>query len=567
MKKLRWQLFIVFFALIAIGILLFSQQQIALPGVEIVEEPASGGVYHEALVGSLGRLNPLLDAYNQVDYDVNRLIYSGLVRYNDRGLPLGDLADSWGISQDGKTYNFSIRSKAVWHDGTPVTSEDIIFTVSLFKDEQAPIPQDYKSFWNDVEVQALDEKTLQFRLPEPFSPFLDYLTFGVLPEHILGDFTALELVDAPFNLAPVGSGPYKFEAFEVTDGHITAVELSAFEDYYGEIPFINRIIFHYYPDRTSAFDAYERGDVLGISQLTDDILIKALKTENLNVFTSRLPRLNLIYLNMDNPESPFFQEEEVRKALIMGINRRWIIDRILEGQAILAKGPIFPETWAYYEGMQEAPFDQEAAISMLKEAGYIIPADGGNVRVKDGIPLSFEMIYPDNELNTEIAQFIQQNWAAIGVETAITPISYEELLENYLEPRTYQAALVEINLARSPDPDPYPFWHQTQATGGQNYSQWDDRQASEYLEQARIMDDLKERTKRYRNFQVRYADAQPALELFFPVFSYGVDKQVFGVSMGPIYDPSDRFNTITSWYMVTASGEQTEATTTEEEVE
>jgi peptide/nickel transport system substrate-binding protein len=132
-------------------------------------------------------------------------------------------------------------------------------------------------------------------------------------------------------------------------------------------------------------------------------------------------------------------------------------------------------------------------------------------------------------------------------------VPYAELLSDYLEPRKYQAALVEINLARSPDPDPYPFWHQAQISNGQNYSQWDDRQVSEYLEQARVSSDLAERTRRYRNFQVRFAAELPALPLYYPVYSYAIDGSVRGVSVGPLYDPADRFNTILNWYLKTRS--------------
>ncbi len=128
-------------------------------------------------------------------------------------------------------------------------------------------------------------------------------------------------------------------------------------------------------------------------------------------------------------------------------------------------------------------------------------------------------------------------------------VSFADLITDYLEPRAYQAALVELNFSRSPDPDPYPFWHQAQAAAGQNYSQWDDRQASEYLEQARVAVDLSERSRRYRNFQVRFAAELPALPLFYPVASYGVSTQVKGVGMGPLYDLSDRFANITSWYI------------------
>jgi peptide/nickel transport system substrate-binding protein len=132
------------------------------------------------------------------------------------------------------------------------------------------------------------------------------------------------------------------------------------------------------------------------------------------------------------------------------------------------------------------------------------------------------------------------------------PATYEQLLNDYLEPREYQAALVDLNMAQSPDPDPYPFWDQAQITDGQNYSQWNDRQASEYLERARVTTDIAERIKAYRNFQVRFTSELPALPLFYPVYSYAVDQQVQGVSLGPLYDISDRLNQITKWHLAAA---------------
>ena len=551
MKKLRWQLLVVVLALAAIGALLLSQQQVTLPGIEAVDEPVAGGVYTEALIGSLGRLNPVLDYYNPADYDIDRLLFSSVMRFDSRGLPYYDLAQDIGISQDGRDYNFSIRPDAVWHDGEPVTSDDVIFTIEMMQDDAIPLPPDIKEFWGQVKVLAINEKTIQFKLPEPFAPFMDYLTFGVLPRHLLEGVDAQQLADAAFNLEPIGSGPYRFENLIVEDGKIAGVVLAAFDDYYGKKPFIEKVVFRYYPDASTALDAYDQGEVLGISQITKDVLPRALKEPNLNLFTARLPRLSLIYLNLDNPTVPFFEDANVRRALMMGLNRRWIVDRLMDGQAIIAHGPIFPESWAYYDGVEHVNFDPEAALALLKTEGYTIPAEGGQVRAKDGVALSFKMVYPDDALYTEIAERIRDDWARLGVKADLEPLSYDELLNNYLEPRTYQAALVELNLGRSPDPDPYPFWHQAQITGGQNYSQWDDRQVSEYLEQARVLDDLNERARRYRNFQVRFSSELPALPLFFPVYSYGIDKQVNGVSIGPLFDPSDRFNNITSWYLIT----------------
>jgi peptide/nickel transport system substrate-binding protein len=335
----------------------------------------------------------------------------------------------------------------------------------------------------------------------------------------------------------------------VQEGQIQGIVLTAFEKYYGTPPFIEQVVLKYYPDSATALAAYREGEVMGISQITQDVLAEALKEPDLSLYTGRLPRLSLVYLNLDDEKLSYFQDVSVRRALLMGTNRQWIQDRLLGSQAIIADGPILPGTWAYYDGIEHMGYDPDAAIALLKEAGYTVPAEGGNVRAKDGISLDFEMVYPDEDPYPAIAEAIQRDWRRLGINVDLKAIPYEELVSDFLETRNYEAALAELNLARSPDPDPYPFWHQAQATGGQNYARWDDRQASEYLEQARVLDDSAERTKRYRNFQVRFSTEMPALPLFYPVYSYAVDNQVRGVSMGPLFDPSDRFATMTTWFI------------------
>jgi peptide/nickel transport system substrate-binding protein len=241
----------------------------------------------------------------------------------------------------------------------------------------------------------------------------------------------------------------------------------------------------------------------------------------------------------------------VRRALLLGLNRQWIVDRILNGQAILADGPVLPGTWGYYDGMERVPFDPAAAIELLKQAGYTFPAEGGEVRTNaDGVRLQFELVYPDDEQHEAIAALIQENWQKLGVGVEIVPQGYDILVGESLATRQYQAALVDLNLARSPDPDPYPFWHETQTQRGQNYSGWDDHQASEYLERARIIPDIGERAIEYRNFQVRFSQELPALPLYYPVYSFGVASQVQGVSVGPLFDPSDRHDTLAQWYLI-----------------
>jgi peptide/nickel transport system substrate-binding protein len=124
-----------------------------------------------------------------------------------------------------------------------------------------------------------------------------------------------------------------------------------------------------------------------------------------------------------------------------------------------------------------------------------------------------------------------------------------------LTEREYQTALMDINLTRSPDPDPYPFWGQAQIQSGQNYSEWDNRSASEFLEQARMVVDVSERLRLYRNFQVLFMREMPSLPLFYPVYTYAITSDMNGVQLGPIFEPGDRFHNVHSWYLL--SGKET----------
>jgi peptide/nickel transport system substrate-binding protein len=550
MKKLRWQLVIIFLTGLVVGILLISEQPPAI--VSIAPEPVKGGIYTEAIIGSMQRLNPALDAYNSADRDINRLIFSSLLRFDSRGMPVNDLVESGGASIDGQIYNFTLKDDVFWHDGEPFTSDDVMFTIELMREENNIIPADIRAFWQEVEVIILSEDTLQFKLPAPFAPFLDYLSFGILPQHILGGLSFDQIISDSFNLQPVGTGPYVFDRLIVEDEQITGVMLSAFDQYYDSTPFIEQIIFRYYPDSNAALAAYRAGQVQGISNVTADILPAVLAEPALSVYTGRKPEMAMVLFNLKNPEKAFFEEKDVRQALMYGLNRQWMIDRILQGQALLANGPIFPGSWAYYDGLESRAYDPELARSMLKEAGYVIPAEGGNVRAQEDMQLSFDLLHPDTELHTQIAEAIQRDWAQIEVQVNLVPLPYDQLINERLTGRDFEAALVDLNLARMPDPDPYPFWNQAQATGGQNYSQWDNRVASEYLEEARVTVDMDERARMYRNFQVVFNDEQPALPLYFPVYTYAIDRQVQGVQMGPLYDSSDRLSTVTRWFLVAA---------------
>ncbi|MDY6872702.1 MAG: peptide ABC transporter substrate-binding protein [Chloroflexota bacterium] len=562
MKKFRWQLLIILVTGLVVGILLILQQVNPGEQIDSTPSPISGGVYTEALVGEFLRLNPFLDLYNPPDHAVDQLLFNGLIKFDSQGIPQSDLAESWGVSVDGTVYNFSLRSDVVWHDGEPFTSNDVVYTISLLQSGHALIPQDLQNFWSEVEVVVLSETQIQFLLPEAFAPFLDYLTFGILPEHLLGDKSLEALIDDPYNLAPVGTGPFKFQRLLVENGEIVGVVLAAFDAYFQDRPFLDEFVFRYYPTSTEALTAYQEGIVEGIGDVDEAILNDVLAEPDLSIYTAREPLLTMVYLNLDDPEVSFLQNPDFRRALMTSINRDLIIEKVYGGQAIVAHGPVMPDTWAYYDEIEQVSYDPMQAKTLFEATGVTMDEEAAAYVTEDGLEVRLTLLYPDTPDHNSIAEQIRTNWEALGVRVTLDPKPYETVLAD-LAARDYQTALVDINLTRSPDPDPYPFWSQAQIQTGQNYADWDNRSASEFLEQARMTVDMGERQRLYRNFQVLFMRELPSLPLFYPVYTYGVSSDINGISFGPIFEPADRFNNVQDWYILSGRETNVDETTAE----
>ena len=566
MKKYRWQLLILFLTGLVVGTLLILEKRGGL-GEVATPQPAQGGVYTEALIGDLQRLNPLLDDTNSVDRDIDRLIFSGLVKFDSRGIAQPDLAEQIGVSQDGILYNITLKPDLAWHDGEDLSTRDILFTIELIRNGKGFVSKDVRQLWNSVEVYIFDDVHMQLKLPEAYAPFMDYLAFGVLPQHLFDGMTIDQIAESPLNLQPIGSGPYQFNELIIEESEIAGIKLKAFPKYAGDQPYLQDLVFRYYPDGQSAYRAYQEGLVQGVSEVATELLPEALLDKDLNIYTGRLPRISLVLLNLDEVGAPFFQEVEVRRALMMGINRRNIITNLLKGQAIEANSVILPGTWAYNDQVPAVKYDPTQAADLLKNAGYVISGETETVRKKEEVELSFVFSYPDDDLHQSIAQMIAEDWEAIGVKVELEAVPPDIFVSEKLDPRAYEAALVDLNLSQTPDPDPYPFWDLGQAESGQNYSQWNNRLASDSIEQARVTTDLAERMRLYHNFQAVFADELPALPLYYPVYNYGVSTQIQGVTMGPLFDTSDRLVTITKWFLTTSRNQQTsapETTTTED---
>jgi peptide/nickel transport system substrate-binding protein len=209
--------------------------------------------------------------------------------------------------------------------------------------------------------------------------------------------------------------------------------------------------------------------------------------------------MGIVFLNLNHPEKDFFADRRVRQALLLSINRQWLIDEALDGQAIIAEGPIMPNTWAFTDDLVRIPYDPTLAEEYLTTSGWELPvgADQGSpdhIRIKDEQSLAFELAYPNDPQFARVAEILQTSWERVGVAVDLIPVEHSTLLEEYLQARDYQAVLTELNLTQTPDPDPYPFWHDTQIDTGQNYGGFSDRNISIWLERARTIPDISHRT-------------------------------------------------------------------------
>lgn len=538
-QHIRWQVAIALAGIALLALVLGYSTY----SVTTVLVPDRGGVYREGVAGNPKYLNPLLCDATDVDMDLCALLYRGLTRIDKNGRVVPDLAAEWTVS-DGLEYVFRLKPDQYWHDGQPVTADDVMFTVGVLQDPEVYSLPDLTSLWRSVEAEQVDDLTVRFTLAEPFTPFLDYTSIGLLPAHIWRGKPASELTTMPLNVTPIGNGPLR--VVETAADHIR-LEPSPF--FRGNRPYLSSLELRFYPDHASLLPAFMSGDIEGIRQILVEDLDVASAREDLTLFSSATSEYLSIVLNLNNPDLPFLQEKEIRQALFYGLNRERLIEEVANGQGIIAHSPLLPENWAHNPNVRKYEYDPVRASQLLDAAGWI-DTNGDGIRDKDGSPLSLLLYSNDDPMRQALVERIAADWRAIGVDAQPTIVTFAGLVSDFLNPRRFDAALIGWELTG--DPDPYPLWHSTQATGGgQNYSGWESEEADELIERARGLVDENERRELYHRFQDIFVDELPALLLYYPVYSYGVSNEVHNVQIGSLNRPSERFRTFDQWFMRT----------------
>jgi peptide/nickel transport system substrate-binding protein len=530
---------------------------------------------HEAIVGGcIKKLNPLLIGYNQADRDVTSLIFEGLTTTDVRGAAAPALAESMpSVSADGIVYGVKLRHDVLWQDGLPFTSADVLFTIRMMQDPAFPGPTDLRNFWQTVAVDAIDEHTVRFKLAEPLAAFTDYLRIGILPEHALQGTPASKLMTHPFNLSPIGTGPYQFDELVGNGSQMTGVKLRLAATYRqrreGTDGFaLQQIVFHCQPSFNDAIAAFQRGEVNAVSELPADTVQQVEALTQFIVYSAYRPAFGAVVYNWQRPETGYFRDPRMRQALAKSVDRAALVKKHLGGRALPAVSPILPSSWAFAAGTVCPTFDPaqpEAARTPLSQV-QILPTPlqdltGGEAGTTDpNVPTPtpantpvpvyrFQLLVNNDQALAGMAQDIMNSWRAIGLNVDVVVVDSITFKER-LAAGNFDAALVELNLAPSADPDPYTLWRQIPANGGLNFGGMNERRLSELVEQARLEVNGVHRAELYREFQQLFCERAAALLLYYPGYFYGADSRIMGIQLGFMSDPSDRFRTIRDWRFV-----------------
>jgi peptide/nickel transport system substrate-binding protein len=511
-------------------------------------EPARGGTYVEGLVvDSVPELvlNPLLQV-NDLSRDVSSLIFSGLTRNEADGTVKDDIALTHDTFDNGQVWEFQLRQDVYWHDGFPVTAKDVVFTTGILKNPDfarfGPSARALQEIWKDIEVDRIGDYTIRFRLTKgTWTPFLNYTSFGLLPEHKLGNLPVADLRRAEFNQTPVGTGPYRLARNGIARDGVT---LNASPFYYGQKPYIEKLWFRYYPSARAAVVALETNQVDGVSAVSPEDRERLRASKNITEFSAPYAANTMLFLNLENNER--FGLKEVRQALAHAINRKALVEEEFRGTATVSNSPILEFLWAYKSGIKVYEYSPTRARTLLDNAGWKLNQEG--IRVKEGQTLVFTLLVGSTDEQT-VAERISQDLREVGVVADIRLAASSQELISDLEKRRYDALLLSTKGVIN-DPDVFQVWS---SNGPFNYSFWKNDKADKLLEEARQILFQQERKKRYDEWQDIWIDELPAIPLYYQYYSYAFSSKVKGIQPGQlkvVNEISDRFKDITSRYVL-----------------
>jgi peptide/nickel transport system substrate-binding protein len=401
-----------------------------------------------------------------------------------------------------------------------------------------------KSIMETTSIEILDKFSIRFEIPEPYGPFLEATTIGLLPAHILDDVDPEDLVDHQYNMAPIGTGP-----FMVIPGRYWQqtgiLNLAPNPQYWRQGVNLDGLDIHFYSEGEQLAKSYSSGEIQAVTSIQSQDMEVISTLPGIRIFTSRAPRLTQLMFNLKEERDHAVQGIEIRQALVYGIDREALIDEVLDGLGLPLEGPFLPSNWAYNPGsMTEYAYDPALASTLLSTLGWEW-VSGNEYRSSTNQQLDFHLLFADNDQVRAVANDIASQWADIGVNTILVPTPVEEFTDR-LKEGEFDIALVEVEPSR--DPDLYDFWSQEAIVRGQNFGGWNNRRASEALESARQLNSPADRKPYYEIFLNIFDEELPALTLFQHVSSYGISSVVEEVDIGHFNSPREIYESFAKWF-------------------
>jgi peptide/nickel transport system substrate-binding protein len=355
---------------------------------------------------------------------INYALFTPLIQYDEKLGVRPYLAERWDMTPNDIT--FHLRRDVRWHDGRPVTAEDVKFTFDAAKDPATGslIGSAYLPLVETAEVT--DSFTIRFKFTQPHAQALEDFWWAPMPKHLLQGVTAAEMRNAPFNRQPVGSGPYKFSQWQANQ-RLVVERNPAFPQGLGGPPSIERVVFRIIPEASTMLTELTTGGVEVDVPLPPDQVKQAQDNDQLQVFA--FPGKAVYYIGWNNGRPPF-NSATLRRALGMAINRQEIIDALLFGQGAPASSTVPPWHPLFPKDAPAAAFDVNAATQLLERDGWR-DTNGDGIREKGGQPLRFTLMTSDRALNRSVVEVLQSQLRKVGADAQIRVLEFQTMLAQH----------------------------------------------------------------------------------------------------------------------------------------
>lgn len=500
--------------------------------------PTSGGEYTEGMLGQPTFINPVIAA-SDADKIIVRLVFSNLQ----------ELADKVEASADGRVWKIRLKENLRWQDGEKLTSDDIIFTVQKIQDKESASPL-FRS-WQGVAAQRLSELELQFSLVNPYAFFSDTLKgLYILPKHLFADVPAANWKLSDYNLKPVGSGPYKFSAYEKRpDGFINFYRLDGWNEYFGDKALIENFNIKFFAKADDLLKDFNFGQIDGLANLEPDSLAQIKRPHE--IYSFYLPSYYGVFLNQS--KSVPLKELAVRQALSWAVDKESLVKEALAGHGREAGGPIPKGTLYFDSNVAPSTPSLELASDTLDKAGWKMNSDGFREKTikSSKIPLTLTLTVPQIAFLTKTADALKDSWDKVGFKINVIAAPPEEITERSIKNRDYEMLLFGNVLGKNTDL--FSFWHSSQRFyPGLNLALYNNKKVDSLIESVRQNLDEASRKAQFSDLQKLIIADYPAVFLYAPEYTFVAAKNLHGVEAGLIAEPSERFVTANKWYLKTA---------------